>query len=345
LPNSADRQTDLPGRLISNVTNLLAYASFSKRLCRGDPLLIDGGLATQCETMGCDINNDLWSAQLLLSNPRAIVHAHRAFLDAGAELIITASYQASRAGLMAHGLSAKQADELIVKSVSLAMRARNDFLRDNPTTEVDPLVAASIGPYGAALNDGSEYTGQYDVSTDELREFHRGRLELLADSGADLLACETIPSIEEAKVLCELLENIQSPAWVSFSCVDEGHLSDGTPIVDAAKLFHHHASVLAVGVNCTAPQFIPSIIAKLKDAAPDKAIVAYPNSGETCHVEDNSWSGTATDMQCEQLAQQWIDAGANVVGGCCRISSSHIAAMARCDALSQRFRVNRGDPV
>ena len=323
----------------------MAYESFSKRLCRGDPILIDGGLATQCEAMGCDINSDLWSAVLLRSNPCAIVDAHRAFLDAGAELIITASYQASRTGLMAHGLSAKKADELIISSVSLAIQARNEFLRDNPNIEVDPLVAASIGPYGATLNDGSEYTGQYDVSTDELREFHRGRLALLADSGADLLACETIPSIKEAHVLCELLQNIQNPAWVSFSCVDEGHLSDGTPIANAAKLFRRHVSVLAIGVNCTAPQFVPSIIAKLKDAAPDKAIVTYPNSGETYHVEDNSWSGTVTDMQCAQSAQQWIDAGAKLVGGCCRIDSSQIAAMARCDALRQKPHVNRGGQV
>jgi len=303
---------------------------FAALLAADRPILIDGGLATQCEAMGCNIDGDLWSAVLLQSNPRALVDAHRAYLDAGAEIIATASYQASRKGFMASGSSTADADDLIASSVALAKQAREEFLHDNPESNRVPLIAASVGPYGAVLHDGSEYTGQYDIAGEALREFHRGRLQLLDNAGADLLACETIPSHEEAAILADLLCEVTSPAWVSFSCRDEQHLCDGTLIADAAGLFEGHSRVLAIGVNCTAPDFILQIIATLKSSAPDKAIVVYPNSGEVYRSEDNSWSGTVTDLQCAQSAEQWIKAGAKLVGGCCRIGPAQIAAMAHC---------------
>jgi len=310
-------------------------SSFTTLLDRHRPILIDGGLATQCEAMGCNIDGELWSAVLLQSNPRALVDAHRAYLDAGAEIIATASYQASRNGFMAAGLSAADADGLIVSSVTLAKQAREEFLCDNPGTERVALIAASIGPFGAALHDASEYTGQYGVAEEELREFHRDRLELLDRSGPDALACETIPSFVEARVLAELLGKATSPAWVSFSCRDEEHISDGTPIAEVASLFAGHSRVLAVGANCLAPELVLPIIETLKSSVPDKAIVVYPNSGETYNVDDNSWSGTVTELQCERSAQEWIDAGAKLVGGCCRIGPTQIAAMAKSDALTR----------
>jgi len=311
---------------------VLAQAFLDLLACER-PILIDGGLATQCEAMGYNIDGDLWSAVLLKENPRAIVDASRAYLDAGAEIIATASYQASRQGLMATGLSAAQADELIVSSVSLARQARDEFLRDNPDAHRAPLVAASIGPYGAVLHDGSEYTGAYDITKEDLFEFHRNRLELLDGAGADLLACETIPSMMEARVLCEVLRSTICPAWISFSCRDERHLCDGTPLAEAAALFVGHPTVLAIGVNCVQPQLLPPLIQVIKDWVPDKAIVAYPNSGEVYDAVDNTWSGTVTELQCERSAQEWIDAGARLVGGCCRIGPEQIAAMAGCDAL------------
>jgi homocysteine S-methyltransferase len=309
--------------------------SFAALLERHRPVLIDGGLATQCEAMGYNIAGDLWSAVLLQSNPRAIVDAHRAYMDAGADIIATASYQASRSGFMAVGLSAENADDLIVSSINLAAKAREEFLSDNPETDRIPLVAASIGPFGATLHDASEYTGKYDITEEELCDFHRSRIELLDRSGVDLLACETIPSYEEARVLAEVLGKATSPAWVSFSCRDEEHISDGTPIADAAALFEGHSRVFAVGVNCISPELVLPIIAKLKSSVPHKAIIVYPNSGEIYHVEDNSWSGTVTDLQCERSAQEWVDAGAQLVGGCCRIGPSQIKAMAQCDALTR----------
>ncbi len=301
---------------------------FAALLAASKPVLIDGGLATQCEAMGHNIDGELWSAKLLQTNPRALVDATRAFLDAGAKIVATASYQASRRGLMATGLSAAESDDLIRSSVALARQACDEFVADNPEAD-RPLVAASIGPYGAILHDGSEYTGDYDISVEDLRGFHAERLAVLDDSDADLLACETIPSGAEAKVLAELLRDTRLPSWVSFSCADAVHLADGTPLAEAAGRFAGHRRVLAVGANCVPPGLVLPLIAAIKAAAPDKAIVVYPNSGEIYRAEDNAWLGTATPMQCEQAASEWIEAGASLVGGCCRIGPDQVAAMSR----------------
>ena len=301
---------------------------FAALLAAGRPIVIDGGLATQCEAMGHNIDGELWSAQLLVSNPRAIVDATRAYLEAGARIVATASYQASRRNLVAMGLTADQANQLILDSVSLARQACDEYLADNPGAG-RPLVAASIGPYGAIMHDASEYTGAYDVSDDELRAFHAERLALLDGSDADLFACETIPSGREAAILADLLDAVSKPAWVSFSCRDESHLADGTPVATAAAYYRDHANVLALGVNCIPPEIVVPLIGQLRRAAPDKAVVVYPNSGEIYRSEDNSWQGTTTPLQCKRAAAAWVAAGANLVGGCCRIGPAQIAAMSQ----------------
>jgi homocysteine S-methyltransferase len=301
---------------------------FVNALNRDGPILIDGGLATQCEAQGCDLNNNLWSAALLRSQPEAIIAAHRAYLEAGAECIVTASYQASRGGFTSLGLSEDEADDLIVRSVDLAKQAITESYCDGGV-EREPWIAASIGPYGATLQDGSEYTGDYNATSDELREFHEQRLGLLDNENPDVLACETIPSLAEAKVLCELLKDCRNPAWISFSCRDGGHISDGTPLEQVAELFVDHSRVMAVGVNCTAPNLILPLIAELRSAVPDKAIIVYPNSGEVYDATDNSWSGTATADDCAVASATWVAAGAKIVGGCCRMGPEHIRKIRR----------------
>jgi homocysteine S-methyltransferase len=300
---------------------------FAILLATGKPVLIDGGFATQCEAMGCNIDGDLWSARLLREDPGAIVRAHRAFLDAGARIIATASYQASREGFAAVGMSASEADALMLASVALAIQARDEFLRDNPGAP-RPLVAASMGPYGAILHDGSEYTGAYRVSRESLREFHQQRLAVFAHSAADLLALETIPNGAEAAVLGELLSESPKPAWMSFSCRDDKHLADGTTLADVVHPLGNHPTLLALGVNCVAPDLVVPLIGELRSIAPDKPIVVYPNSGEVYQPADNSWHGTATPVQCERAVMAWLEAGATLVGGCCRIGPQQIAAMA-----------------
>jgi len=303
-------------------------AGFAALLEEGQPIVIDGGLATQCESMGCNIDGDLWSGVLLRDDPQALVAAHRAYLDAGARIIATASYQASRRGFMADGSNADEADVLIASSVTLAAQARSEFMRDNPDADL-PLVAASIGPYGAVLHDGSEYTGEYDISVNELRAFHRERLAVLDAGDADLLACETIPSGMEALVLSEILVDARRPGWISFSCRDDTHLADGTPLAEAAGRFANHPNVLAVGVNCVSPELVLPLIDVLRAAAPQKSIVVYPNSGEVYRSEDNAWLGTATPLQCERAVREWISGGAQLVGGCCRIGPAQIQAMSQ----------------
>ena len=295
----------------------------------GRTIIVDGGLATQCEAQGCDISTPLWSAALLRSNPAAIVAAHRAYLDAGAEIIISASYQASREGFAREGIGAAEADMLIAKSLRLATEARDAFLSDHPRTDRRPLVAASVGPYGATLHDGSEYSGDYDISSSALRDFHARRLAVLDAEPADLLACETIPSFTEAAVLAGLLRAASRPAWVSFSCRDALSISDGTPIAQAAALFSGHPNVFAVGVNCTPPQYITPLVLAIRQVVPDKEIVVYPNSGEHYSAAGNAWSGSRARFDWAAAAGEWRDAGAALIGGCCRLGPAEIELIAR----------------
>ena len=308
---------------------LQVNSKFIHLLERNQPLLLDGGLATQLEAQGCDIGNELWSASMLQTNPEAIVAAHHAYLAAGAECLATASYQASREGFAEQGIPHDEADALMLLSVALAKRARKE-------AGADVAIAASLGPYGAMLHDGSEYSGDYGVSSQVLRDFHSARLQLFDDAGADVIALETIPSLQEAEVLADLLRDFKTPSWIAFSCRDEKHVSDGTPLANVATLFENHPSVIAVGINCTPPQYAAALIGELRAAVPDKFAMAYPNSGETYNVSDNSWLGTVTPGDCAAAAGAWIEAGAKVVGGCCRMGPEHISAMASLISASYR---------
>jgi homocysteine S-methyltransferase len=292
------------------------------------PILLDGGLSNELERQGCDLNQKLWSAKLLESNPEAIVLAHLAYLESGAQCIITSSYQATLPGFMAIGYDKPSASGLILKSVQLAEEAKNRFLALNPFAS-KPLIAASIGPYGAYLADGSEYRGIYDISDQELSDFHKPRINLLANTTADILACETIPSFREAKVLSKILENINKPAWVSFSCQDGKHISDGTPIEKCAAFFAHHPTIFAIGVNCTSPKFISELIRSIKTKSEDKKIVVYPNSGAVYHAESKMWSGLSDLSSCELMVKEWMDLGADIIGGCCGIGPHQIKAMGK----------------
>lgn len=300
---------------------------FEQALHEDRIIILDGGFATQLESMGFDISGNLWSAKLLDSNPQAIVDAHRAYLGAGADCIISASYQASRKGFMSMGKTADEADRLIVSAVKLALVARREYLADKSPVDFSPLVAASVGPFGAIMHDGSEYTGDYDVVAEDLRCFHEERLILLDRSGADVLAVETIPNFVEAKVLSELLEHVNTPAWVSFACRDAEHISDGTSLSDAAALFADHPRVLALGINCTPPEFITPLIREMRRVAPGKPVVVYPNSGEHYHAEDNSWSGDVCDLDRDFNVLDWHEAGARFIGGCCRTGPEDISAI------------------
>ena len=289
----------------------------SALLKRQGVLILDGGLATELEARGFVLDDHLWSARLLLERPQAISQLHRDYLEAGADCIISASYQATVEGFGRRGLGEGQAEALLLRSVELAVEARDAFwnLGENRRGRLRPLVAASVGPYGAFLADGSEYTGEYGLDREALTDFHRRRLELLASSAADLLACETLPSRLEARALSRLLASPGMPAWLSFSCRDDRRLADGSDLAGIVAEIEGNDRIIAVGVNCTAPRHIPGLIARLRQVT-DKPIVVYPNSGEGYDPGKGWLEPATTDLAA--AAPEWRAAGARLIGGCCR---------------------------
>jgi homocysteine S-methyltransferase len=287
--------------------------------------VLDGGFATELERRGHDLSDDLWSARLLRDDPDEVVATHLAFFRAGADVATTASYQASVEGFARHGLSRSEAEELLRDSVRLARIAAS---LAEAADGVRRLVAASVGPYGAVLADGSEYHGDYGVNDAFLRDFHRPRLEVLLSADPDLLAIETVPSEQEAAVLLELLVDLRPPvpAWLSLSCADTATTRRGDDVHGVFGLAVDHPGVIAVGVNCTAPEHVGSLVATAVEVT-GKPAVAYPNSGEGWDAETRSWTGSGSIVDAA-LALEWVAAGAAYVGGCCRVGSADIAQLA-----------------
>jgi homocysteine S-methyltransferase len=299
-------------------------------LDRYSALIIDGALATELERRGYDLKDDLWSAKILLEQPQAIKQVHLDYFKAGADCAITASYQATIEGFQKRGLSEREAIALIQKSVQLAREARDEFWGDsaNRTGRAKPFVAASVGPYGAFLADGSEYRGNYGLSEKELMEFHRPRMRALIEAGADLLACETIPCLLEAQAIAKLLPEFPNvTAWVSFTGRDEKHISEGQVFADCVKQLENQPQIAAVGINCTSPEYIPSLIRDAKRVT-EKPILVYPNLGETYDAEKNDWNGDPVIDSFGEQAREWYKAGARMIGGCCRTTPEDIRVIA-----------------
>lgn len=293
----------------------------------GRPFILDGGLGSELAARGFDVNTPLWSAELIRARPGALRDVHLDYLLAGAGCITTASYQASLPGLAALGLGAAEIEAVLRASVDIAAQARSEFLRRHPQA-VRPLIAASVGPYGAWLADGSEYRGNYGLDDAELAAFHAPRLEILDRSGADLLACETIPDLQEARLLCELLGSASTPAWLSLCCRDDRTLHDGNSLDAAVELAAACDGIFAIGVNCCAPAHVEGAIRRIRVAETGKPIVVYPNSGQQYDAEARDWSGAGELTHWSSLAAGWFAAGASMIGGCCRIGPRHIRELA-----------------
>ncbi|WP_030421856.1 MULTISPECIES: homocysteine S-methyltransferase [unclassified Streptomyces] len=290
---------------------------FAGALARG-ALVLDGGLATRLEADGHDLGDALWSARLLAERPEAVVAAHRAFYEAGADVAITASYQATFEGFARRGVGRERAAELLARSVELAREAAR-----RARTGRRLWVAASAGPYGAMLADGSEYRGRYGLGAGALERFHRPRLEVLAAARPDVLALETVPDTEEAAALLRAVRGLGVPAWLSYS-VAGGLTRAGQPLEDAFALAADADEVVAVGVNCCAPGDVAGAVATAARVT-GKPVVAYPNSGESWGA--GGWAGPpAFDAG---RARGWRDAGARLIGGCCRVGPGRIAEVAR----------------
>jgi len=291
------------------------------------PFLLDGGLGSELAARGYDIATPLWSAEMILQRPDALAEVHRDYLEAGAECITTASYQASVPGLAARGMPPARIAEVFANSIKIALAECDAFAKRRPPAP-RRLVAASIGPYGAYLADGSEYRGNYAASDAELEDFHASRLELLDGAGADLLACETIPDLREARIVGRMLEGAGTPAWVSFCCRDASTLHDGNALRSAVELFADHPRVFALGVNCGAPAHAEAAIGVIRAAAPGKLVAVYPNSGQQYDAEARQWRGSAEMQHWSGLAQRWYAAGAALIGGCCNLGPQHIRELA-----------------
>jgi homocysteine S-methyltransferase len=300
-------------------------------LSRRRLMILDGALATELECRGADLKDALWSAKCLIERPDAIREVHLDYFRAGADLATTATYQATFEGFARRGIERDAAGTLMRKAVSLAVAARDDFWasESNRTGRLRPLVATSVGPYGAMLADGSEYRGRYAVDDATLVEFHRRRLRVLAGAGGDLLACETIPSLREARILADLLREFpDTSAWVSFSCKDGGHNCEGEDIGACVAELQNYRQIVAVGVNCTAPQYMVPLLRRMR-ARTTKPLIVYPNSGEVFDASSKHWSGDA-QPRLGHAARDWLAAGARLIGGCCRTTPTDIRNVKLC---------------
>lgn len=295
----------------------------------GVPVLLDGGLATLLEGQGHDLGDALWSARLLRDAPEAVRAAHAAYFAAGARVAVTASYQASFDGFAAVGVGRAEAEELLRRSVRLAREAADaaaaaEAAGDRDAGAARRWVAASVGPYGAVLADGSEYRGRYGLSRAQLTAFHRPRAEVLASAGPDVLAVETVPDLDEAEAVLDAVAGLPVPVWLSYSVAD-GRTRAGQPLAEAFALARGVAQVVAVGVNCSRPEEMADAVALAAEAS-GKPVVVYPNSGEGWDAEAGRWTGTGTFEAAR--VRGWVAAGAALVGGCCRVGPGQIAALA-----------------
>jgi homocysteine S-methyltransferase len=280
-------------------------------------LITDGGLATELEARGHDLSDDLWSARLLVDAPEEIVAVHCAFFRAGASIATTASYQASFDGFAERGIGQNDAARLFRRSVELAQAARDEMGGQR-------WVAASVGPYGAALANGEEYVGRYGLTVSQLADWHRPRLEILADADADVLALETVPDVDEAEALVGLVHELGVPAWLSYTIAGTTTRAE-QPLADAFAVAAGVPEIVAVGVNCCAPDDVEHAI-EVARATTGKPVIVYPNSGEAWDGERRTWIGKSG--WSAELAPRWVAAGARIVGGCCRVRPNDIASLA-----------------
>jgi len=286
-------------------------------------------MATELERRGADLDDPLWSAKCLLESPDLIRGVHLDYFRAGADVATTVTYQATFAGFAQRGIDGAAAAALMREAVALAVAARDEFWAAEPadTGRLRPLVAASVGPYGAMLADGSEYRGHYALSDRALRAFHRPRLRVLAESGADLLACETLPCLREALILAQLLDEFPAmSAWISFSCRDGSRNCEGDDVGACAAALHRFPQIAALGVNCTRPEYLGSLLRQMRRGT-DKPLIAYPNSGERYDAAAKAWLGSADDQPFADRARAWFEAGARIIGGCCRTTPQDIKAI------------------
>lgn len=313
------------------------YNPIKEFLDRRPLIVLDGALATELERRGANLLDPLWSAKYLIEQPDIIRAVHFDYFRAGADVATTATYQATFEAFAGRGIERGAAARLMRDAVALAIRARDEFwaAESNRVGRLRPLIAASIGPYGAMLADGSEYRGHYSVDDRALEDFHRPRLEVLANTGADLLACETIPCLREALVLARLLRDFPTrSAWLSFSCKDGAHNCEGEDLGACVAQLQEYPQITAVGVNCSRPEYMTPLLRQMRHRS-DKPLLVYPNSGESYDASSKQWSGGAGTLRLGEQARTWYAEGARLIGGCCRTTPEDIHGVTLCVSPEQ----------
>ncbi|MDD6423554.1 MAG: homocysteine S-methyltransferase [Intestinibaculum porci] len=296
--------------------------------------VIDGAMSSALEELHCpSLNNKLWTASVLAKHPELIKQVHYNYFEAGADCGITASYQASIPGLLEAGYSLEEAEHFITLSVDLFKQAREEWWQKADHTRTYPLCLGSVGPYGAYLADGSEYRGHYKISDQELYNFHKRRIELLHEAGADIILFETDPSLREALVEAQIGEELGLDYWISFSCRDSHHTNEGQTMAECVQALSAYSHLKAIGINCTDPRHILGLIEDLVRVT-DLPVFVYPNSGEVYDPVTKTWSGKGDQVSFGDYAYTWYKAGAKGVGGCCTTTEKHIKQVA---AARDRF--------
>lgn len=293
-------------------------------------VILDGALGTELENRGCNLNDPLWSSRIVMDSPEVIKDIHKDYFEAGADCAISATYQATIEGFIDKGMTKEEAVQLMKKAVQIAIDARDEFWLENKSNNrPKPFVAAAVGPYGAYLIDGSEFKGGYKVSEDELVEFHRERIEILVESGAEILACETIPCLSEAKALVKVLKDFPNVyAWIAFSAKNGLHVSNGESIAECAAYLEQQKQIAAIGINCSSPKYVDSLITEIKNNS-SKPIIVYPNSGEAYDVASKTWDEQCSISNFGKDTKRWYELGATIIGGCCRTNPSDIAEITK----------------
>ena len=289
-------------------------------------VVLDGAMSTPLERLGADTNNDLWTAKALIDNEELVYEVHKMYFEAGADLIITDTYQANVQAFEKVGYSEKEARNLIKKAVKIAQKARDDY--ENRTGKHN-YIAGTIGPYGAYLANGSEYRGDYELSAEEYQQFHLPRIEELVNAGVDILSIETQPKLDEVLAILELLKEKypQQKVYVSYTLSDDDTISDGTPLPRAIHALEDYSQVIAVGINCVKLELVEPALKNMKEIT-DKHLIVYPNSSAVYDPKSKTWSQPKTSATFEELIPNWYEAGARIIGGCCTTGPKEIKAVA-----------------
>ena len=289
-------------------------------------VVLDGAMSTPLERLGADTNNDLWTAKALIDNEELVYEVHKMYFEAGADLIITDTYQANVQAFEKVGYSEKEARNLIKKAVKIAQKARDDY--ENRTGKHN-YIAGTIGPYGAYLANGSEYRGDYELSVEEYQQFHLPRIEELVNAGVDILAIETQPKLDEVLAILELLKEKypQQKVYVSYTLSDDDTISDGTPLPRAIHALEDYSQVIAVGINCVKLELVEPALKNMKEIT-DKHLIVYPNSSAVYDPKSKTWSQPKTSATFEELIPNWYEAGARIIGGCCTTGPKEIKTVA-----------------